>query len=297
MRILVTGGSGFIGRQCITGLADSGHEVFGVYTRNSPVIHPCTWLQANLLDESARISVLERVRPDVLVHLAWQADDYDDGVHLDWLAASLHLVRCFQQQGGKFLFTAGSSMEYAWEGEVCSESRSRFNSSTLYGHAKHALWKTVSEYCSRESLAYCHGRIFFLYGPGQDRTRLVPAIVHSLLENKPFVCKSGHLYRDYLDVREVAAAINNLVLSECDGDFNIASGIATKIEDIVKQILARIDKTELVEFELAPVDESKDLKVVGEVEKIEAAIGCRPSFNLEKTINETIDWIEHNPTA
>ncbi|MCB1120836.1 MAG: NAD(P)-dependent oxidoreductase [Verrucomicrobiae bacterium] len=297
MKVLVTGGSGLIGQHCIRGFLQAGHEVTGLFSRSKPALEGCQWLQVDLLDEAQRNAVVDEVRPEVLVHLAWQVGDVDGGIQLDWLAASLCLIRQFQKQGGAFLFTAGTSMEYAWNGQLCMEDDALFDSSTLYGHAKHALWKTVSQFCLRSGLPHCHGRIFFLCGIGQEPTRFVPAVIHSLLENQPFVCKSGHLYRDYLDVEEVSAIVNALVNQRVEGAYNIASGVGTKVGDIASEIMSQLGKPGLVEFSPAPPSDPPDLRVVASTEKLSKVLGYKPEFDLKHTIQKTIHWIQSTPSS
>lgn len=292
MNILVTGGSGLIGQHCIRGLIEAGREVAGLYSRTRPNLEGCHWFQANLLDEAQRRLIFDTFRPRVLVHLAWQCGDPDAGVQLDWLAASLDLVRKFREAGGRYLFTAGTSMEYAWDGRLCKEDEAGFESSTLYGHAKYALGKTVSEFCQRSQLPHCHGRIFFLCGVGQEPSRFVPSVIHALLANQPFLCKSGHLYRDYLDVEDVASTINALVLNRIAGDFNVASGKGTRVGDLAEEIMSQLAKPGLVEFAPPPPEDPAGLKVVASTDKLASAVGFRPEFDLKETIRKTIHWIQ-----
>lgn len=292
MRILVTGGSGLIGKHCIAGLRKSGHEVIGTVASSEPPRDGGFWTQTNLLSADDRSKLIAETSPEVLIHLAWDVSDWDGPEQREWLTASEDLIRRFQAQGGSRLFTAGTSMEYAWDGQVCDEQTGRFESSTEYGRAKHMLWQRASSFSEQTGMQHCHGRIFFLCGPGQGATRLVPAIIHALVRGERFLCKSGHLFRDYLDVREVAKSINTLVEGNHRGDYNIASGVPTRVADIVNTIANELGGVERVDFAPAPDEPPADLTVVASVQKLSGALGYTPLFDLNKTVLDTIAWIK-----
>jgi nucleoside-diphosphate-sugar epimerase len=71
---------------------------------------------------------------------------------------------------------------------------------------------------------------FFLYGPYENRTRLVPSIINSLLQEKTAPCSSGIQIRDYLFVEDVADAFVRLLNSSVNGPVNIASGKPVSME-------------------------------------------------------------------
>jgi nucleoside-diphosphate-sugar epimerase len=292
MHILVTGGSGLIGQHCIEGLSKAGHTVTGTFSSgNGPSVEG-KWVKVDLLNAEQRAKLIESENPEVLVHLAWDVRNWDGPDQQEWFEASEDLIRRFQQQGGQQLFTAGTSMEYAWNGLVCRENNGLFESSTAYGRAKHALWKFAETFSAKHQLTYTHGRIFFLCGPGQEETRLVPAIIHALLKNERFCCKSGHLFRDYLDVRDVAKFINALIETKQAGDYNIASGVPTKVADLVAAIGTELGRSDLIDFTSAPAEPPLDLTVVADVDKLSQALGYVPEFDLNKSVLDTIAWIK-----
>ncbi len=297
MRILVTGGSGLIGRHCIVGLKKAGHDVSGTFSSGHEPAIEGKWIKVDLLNAGQRLKLIETETPEVLIHLAWNVRNWNGPEQWDWLEASKDLIRQFQKCGGQQLFTAGTSMEYAWDGQVCRESDGRFESSTEYGRAKHALWKFAETFSADHSLTYTHGRIFFLCGPGQEETRLVPAIIHSLLKGERFGCKSGHLLRDYLDVRDVAKAIHTLIELKQSGDFNIASGVPTKVADLVNAIASELGGLGLIDFDSAPAELPQDLTVVADIKKLSQALGYTPVFDLKKSVHETINWIKEFPKS
>jgi len=109
-RILITGASGFIGRQAVLALRGSGDEVHTVQhtarqmsdSRNHTV---------DLLDSQQVTRLMERVKPTHLIHLAWYAEHgkyWTSPLNLEWVAASLKLFQAFIVNGGQRAVLAGT---------------------------------------------------------------------------------------------------------------------------------------------------------------------------------------------
>jgi nucleoside-diphosphate-sugar epimerase len=92
---MLTGATGFVGRQALTALAEAGHEVHAVARRGGTDAPGVSWHEADLL---AGVEVVNEVRPEVLVHLAWYAQHgrfWTSIENLRWVEASLGLLRAF----------------------------------------------------------------------------------------------------------------------------------------------------------------------------------------------------------
>ena len=145
MRVVVTGATGFIGRATLDPLLAAGCEVHAITSRAAPDDGPTgvVWHVLDLLQDGAAGRLLGEIEPAQLLHLAWYATPglfWRAPENLDWLAASVKLLRAFAECGGSRAVIAGSCAEYAWEDVThCDETRTPTRPATLYGAAKHAL--------------------------------------------------------------------------------------------------------------------------------------------------------------
>ena len=124
-RVLVTGASGFIGRFSLEPLAARGFDVHAVSSRlPAGPRGPATWHQHDLLADGEAARAIEIVRPTHVLHLAWYAAPrafWTAPENLDWVRASVALVRAFERAGGERFVGAGSGAEYAPSPADCDE--------------------------------------------------------------------------------------------------------------------------------------------------------------------------------
>lgn len=193
--------------------------------------------------------LMEKIRPTHLLHLAWYVEHgkfWNAIENLDWLRASLHLVRQFAENGGERIVTAGTCAEYDWtQASPFSEYETPRQPQTLYGAAKYALFLTLEKFADISPLSFACGRIFFPFGANEPPNRLLPSVIRALLGDKPAETSHGNQIRDFLYVEEVAEAFVALLDSDVSGAVNIASGEGIKLKEVVEIVAEIIGKPEL----------------------------------------------------
>jgi len=283
-RVLLTGASGFLGRQTIAPLIDRSFEVHAVgHTVTDP---RARWYRADLLDQTSRRQLVASVRPDALLHCAWVTDPNTyrtSPANIDWVAASLDLVRLSQRYGAQRMLLVGSCTEYDWRGlpvrpwredDVCQPI-------SLYGVAKHALHQMTTAFAAQVGGGLVWARLFHLYGPHETPMRLVPSLLTALREGRRAETGPAEAIRDFIHVVDAGRALVHLLDSNFDGAINVASGDPIKIGTIARIAACVAGRPDL---QAAPTRPSSDPPaLLANISKLRST-GFKPSIALDRGI-------------
>jgi nucleoside-diphosphate-sugar epimerase len=297
-RLLLTGGRGLIGAQAIAPLLAAGYEVHALGRRQGDRAD-VNWHEVDLLDRPAVDGVVAEIAAEQLLHLAWYTEHgrfWAAPENLDWLAASVCLIRAFAEAGGRRAVIAGTCAEYDWThpGERCHEldrdgvAATPARPATLYGACKHATHLAASAYARETGLSLAWGRVFLLYGPGEDTRRLVPQVANALLSGQQAPTSDGMQIRDFMHVDDVAGGFAALLASAVEGPVNIASGEAVRIADVLALIARAAGRPELLRIGALPRRSGEPEMLVADAARLRDEVGFIPAIALEQGIAATV---------
>lgn len=293
-RVLITGGSGFIGSACLPLLIKKGYEVHAVTSNPASIKMPgVKWHLLDLLDQERIAPLLKDMKPTHLLHLAWVTGHEMYWTSLDnfqWVRASVELFRQFSSNHGRRIVVAGTCAEYDWSHKFCSEQKTPLVPKTLYGACKHSLQMMLTAFSNETGIQASWGRLFYIYGPHERPQRLVASAIRSLMNEKMFRCKNSGLSRDFLYVQDAADAFTSLMDSDFCGAMNIASGIPVCLKDVIHKIGVKLDRTDKICFENEAVSSETPNLLVGDVSRLNTELGWSPKYDLNAGIDLTIQW-------
>ncbi len=251
MRILVTGGAGFIGSHTVDALiAAGGHQVSILDDlsagKRGQVNPQASFTQADLRDAAVVKGVIARERPEVVVHLAAQMDvrrsvadpPFDAQVNL---VGFLNLMEAAREQGLKRVIFASTGGAIYGEQEVfpCNEDHPRRPVSP-YGVAKFATEASLFFYKVQYGIDYVALRYANVYGPRQDphgEAGVVAIFCGRILEGQPCtIYGDGGQTRDYVYVGDVVRANLAAIQSPVSGAFNIGTGVETDVNQLYQAL-------------------------------------------------------------
>lgn len=256
-RLLVTGVTGFLGSHCLRLMLESGYDEVHAVSRSGsgPEAPTLTWHAADLRDAAAAVRLIEAVCPTHLFHAAWIATP---GVYLtspeniDWMQATVALVRAFAGQGGRRFVGVGTSAEYAQCNAPCEEDGTLLSPEFVYGHTKVATWHAVQAIAETCKMQAVWGRLFLPYGPGDLPQRLIPATLAKLRAGEPMQLSSGRQQRDFVYAPDAAKMLVGLLNSTATGAFNIGSGVPRTVRSVIEALADRLNSRELLQFGVIP---------------------------------------------
>ena len=211
-------------------------------------------------------------------------------MNLDWVAASIDFARAFQAGGGRRIVGVGSCFEYEHGTlDVLTES-SPLAPATVYGAAKQSLATATAALGRATGLSSAWARLFYLYGPNEDRRRLIADIVTSLLDGREVATGEGRVRRDYMFNLDAGAALAALVDSEVTGSVNVATGEAPQVRDLVELVATTVGRPELVRFGARPSPPGDPAEIRADVTRLRDEVGWAAVTPVADAIAHTVDW-------
>jgi nucleoside-diphosphate-sugar epimerase len=284
VRIAVTGASGFIGAQVVKRLLETGDEplLLGRGGKAAPRLRGLTGLAVHevpLDDTAALRRWLDAHRPEAVVHLAWYARPRDYLVSPEnraSLAMTTRLAEAVFASGCRRLVGVGTCLEYADSDRPVEESDA-VGPVSPYARAKHEAFRNASALAAGAGAELAWARVFHLYGPGEDPSRLVPTVAASLARGEPIDVTAGEQVRDYMHVADVAAGIAALARPGAAGVYNVCSGTARPLRELLLAIGQLRGRADLIRFGARPYAPDEVMHLAGRSNRLRS-LGWSPRF-------------------
>ncbi len=304
MKILVTGGAGFIGSHIVDQCIAAGHEVAIVDSlweegggKTANVNPKARFYKLDITDEDGLTRVFDEVRPEVVSHQAAQ-HSVSVSTRLPKLDAQVNvlgllnvLTNCTRVGVRKIVF-ASSGATYGTPASLPITEETPQRPESPYG-----ITKMVTEYYLRywqqaHGLNYTALRYGNVYGPRQDpngEAGVIAIFAKRFLAHEPVrIDWDGEQQKDYVFVKDVARA-NFLALTQGDNDiFCIGTGKGTSVNAIFNALAAITGYRP--EITHAPRREGDIYLAYFDCSKAARVLGWQPSVTLEEGIKATVDY-------
>lgn len=295
MKILITGGTGFIGSALVRKLVAEGYDKVYILDKNinnifrlDSVKDKINLIEGDILNPKSYVDQIIKIKPDIVYHLAWYAEPgkYLTSIeNLEHLKYGIDFIKFLFELGVKKIIITGTCFEYDTNYGYLSESTPE-KPEHLYSSCKLALKKVAEQLSYIYKIPLIWARIFYLYGPYEHPNRLIPYVINSLLNNKKVELRShGLQVRDYLHVDDVAQGLICLLKEEKTSTYNIGSGIPVRVRDLVEHIGEILGKKDLISFapETTPLNEP--MFICADNTKLKK-LGFKPENNIKSYLEQ-----------
>lgn len=301
MRILVTGGAGFIGSHVVDAYIEAGHEVFVVddlSTGKRENLHSrAHFIHADILDLAVR-KLIAAEKIDIVSHHAAQMDVrrsvadplFDARVNLLGMLNVLEGAR--EAKVKKVIFSSSGGTVYGEQEMFPADEAHPTKPISPYGVSKRAGEHYLYFYSVEYGIPYVALRYANIYGPRQDphgEAGVVAIFTLRFLSNEqPVINGDGKQTRDYVFVKDVARA--NLAALEVDycGPINIGTSLETDVNQLFHHLRALTNST-LPETH-APAKPGEQRRSVLAWNRAKDVLGWRPEVGLEEGLRQTVEF-------
>ena len=305
--VLVTGASGFVGSNLVRRLLSDGHHTHALLRpqhqswRLKDLPGELHRWESDLSSEEELQRLVGRLQPEWIFHLAAYGaypaqTDASQMVETN-LSGTIHLLEAALKNGVQAFVHAGSSSEYGLKDHPPSESEA-IEPNSCYAVTKAA----ASLYCryaaQRSEAAIRVMRLYSVYGPYEEPTRLMPRLILYGLRGELPPLARPQLARDYVHVDDV---VHCLLLAAATPDLepgillNVGSGTQTTLSECVRLARKSLGIEARPEWASMP-DRDWDTDVwVADPSKVREALGWKPEHSLQSGLEQTIRWFRDHP--
>ncbi len=309
MRILVTGGAGFIGSHVVDAYIEAGHDVAVVdnlHTGKKKNVHPqARFYQVDIRDPRALAEVFDAFRPEVISHQAALANvresmekpaEYAD-VNI---IGSLHLLELARKRDvRKFIYASTGGAVYGEPEFLPVTEDHPINPLDNYGSSKHAVEHYLYLYKHNYGLDYTVLRYPNVYGPRQDplgEAGVIAIFTGRMLKGMECIINgSGEQQRDFLYVGDVARA-NVLALEKGSGGiYNLGWGRGVDINSLFRALADVVGYTRPPVY--GPPKLGEVFRIYLDATKARQELGWEPRIPLDEGLRLTVEYFRQHPDA
>ena len=287
-KVLLTGASGGIGCSVPKVLCERGFEVYAPIRREVQAEGDVHWVKGNILDDVFIDRMMAEIKPEYLIHLAWDRSSvYEKHAPLQYtfLSSGIRLTQAFVENGGERALYAGSFAEYAASDRPLKETDALDLTRTHYAFCKHHLHEIAERYFCASGVSFGYARIGGSYSlEDMHKNRLMGSLYKAFLNDQMFVFRDRSLSRDFIYVKDTAAALVQFLESGVEGTVNICTGKATSVRDFVTLFAKKVGKEHLLVFK----DDCADQVPVqfGDNTRLVKEVGYTPRYTVEQGLSE-----------
>lgn len=302
MRIVVTGGAGFIGSHIVDMLVELKHEVLVIDDlssgRKAQVSASAKLFVGDVRTPEVVKSVVE-FNPDVIIHAAAQMSvrrsmedpRFDVAVNVGGI---VNLLDGVCELKPYFLFISTGGAIYGEQEEFPAGESHPKRPNSVYGLSKYVSEQYLDLWHREFGLKYSVLRLGNVYGPRQNphgEAGVVAIFCQNLIGNKePTINGSGEQTRDFIYVGDVVNAVKCCITQRVEGTFNIGTGHETSVNTIYKELVTLLGRDKSASYGPAKLGEQMRSCISSELAK--RSLGWRADMGLNQGLASTLEWFQ-----
>jgi len=296
MKILITGGTGFIGSHIVRAAVAAGHEVIALrreksnLSRCSDFLDQVRWLNHDVPDWTTR-AIAEN--PAVIIHSAWAGVTAAE--RLDWklqatnLALFTELLHIASEVNLQQFIGLGSQAEHGpINGRVNEDYPCRPD--TAYGAMKLACLALLEGFARQTQTAWAWLRLFSIYGPDEGEQWFVSSVIRQMRLGQSLSLTGCEQRYDYLHVDDLAAGVMAVLhRPEKSGIFNLTSNASLTLKQVVQLIQKYSNAPTEPVFGALPYRPGQSMHLEGDSARFNQTFSFQPQITMAEGLRQMIE--------
>ncbi len=306
-KILITGGAGFIGANFVYKFLALGYSVI-IFEKEGIDLWRLEKLKkkieihfTDLTKYDAVEKLVKKIKPQIVLHFAtygaYQRTQQDTDLTINTnLKGTINLVNACQKVGVECFINTGSNSEYGIKTKTMKETDLP-EPDNLYAITKLATTAYCQMMARKFDFPVAIVRPFAVYGPFEEKERLIPSIMVSLIKNKDIKLSSPNSVRDFIFIDDLIDGYLSIIknIKKVKGEvFNLGSGRQFSIRQVVTMAKKITRSNSVPHYGQIKKAQTESTIWLADISKAKKMLGWKPKYNLEKGLKKDIAWFKEN---
>ena len=300
---LITGAAGFVGASLTRRLVKMGVVVHALVSekgnlwRLEDILSSIIVHRGDITDEVFVQGLIRQVTPSIIYHLAthgaYSSQNDTKRIIMTNVLGTSNLLEALARIPYKLFINTGSSSEYGFKQKPMQENDLPEPNSS-YAVAKLAQTMLCQYTAKSQKKPIVTFRLFSVYGPYEDPSRLVPTVLRRCLQGEDLQMVSPSTARDFIYIEDVLDAYLNINALQNQGGeiINIGSGRQVILKDFIDTALGVTGALVAVHWNMMQERVWDSSCWVGDIDKAKQLLGWQAKTSLENGLRQTMDWFK-----
>jgi CDP-paratose synthetase len=287
MKIILTGGTGFLGRNLLKSFVNDGHEVI-VISRRKPDSEIFRNIDFFLPDSQSINKIFTKHKDvDIVIHSATdygRSTGFPEAVFSTNLVFPMNLLKISASNHIKYFFNIDTFF---------NDKESNYSHLSEYSTSKRHFQEWGNIVAERGIIRFINLKMFHLYGPDDSIEKFIPSVIVSCLSGIDLNLTAGTQKRDFIFVEDAVSALNEIFYREMKNlpgysSYEIGTGFSTSIKEVVNIIKKLSGSNSELNFGIVPARKGEFTEAVADIKPLKST-GWAPKFSLENGLKSTIE--------
>lgn len=293
-KVLVTGGTGFLGSWIVRILCNSGYKPI-LLVRPGSNLNRLTGLEnieIRKVDSDLWGNSVQEISPSALIALDWTGVGNaarNDRSQFENIDRIIGVAKGAMEAGVGHYIGFGSQAEVGPYNSLITEIAPT-NPTTEYGRAKCHVRIQLEELFDGSGIKFSWGRIFSTYGQMDSPVWFIPQMINAFATKKEFAMTKGEQNWNYLHAYDFATAVLTLLnTNQAQGTINIAHPKSQALVSVAKTVASKMDSVNLLKIGAVSYRDDQVFQMIPDTNKL-LLLGWKPEIDLQNGLNQLIEW-------